>query len=41
MGRFGGGWQWHVGIQGAGREVIVFLLWMSIRITKIRVDTPS
>ncbi|MBM9615247.1 hypothetical protein JWJ90_13255 [Desulfobulbus rhabdoformis] len=30
-GRFGGGWNWHVGIQSGGNTVMVFLLVMSLR----------
>jgi len=32
MGRFGGGWNWKVGIQGSGRDWIVDLLVASVRI---------
>lgn len=31
MGRFGGGWQWKLGIQGAGRVWILSLLVFSVR----------
>lgn len=36
MGRFGGGWQWEVGIQAGGTSVIVNLLVASIRFTNKR-----
>lgn len=36
MGRFGGGWNWHVGAQGSGRGTfIIFLFVVSIRIEKV------
>lgn len=38
MGRFGGGWQWNVGVQASQgfRTVIVSLLVCSIRVTRRR-----
>jgi hypothetical protein len=35
-GRFGGGWDWHIGIQGGGSTVLVFLLFGYLRIEKPR-----
>lgn len=32
MGRFGGGWQWKVGVMVGGRTVIISLLVLDIRI---------
>ena len=32
FGRFGGGWNWNVGIQAGGRTVIINLLVCSLRI---------
>ena len=32
MGRFGGGWQWQVGVQVGGKTAIVNLLVASVRI---------
>jgi hypothetical protein len=31
MGRFGGGWQWKLGLQAGGRTLIVNLLVASLR----------
>lgn len=37
MGRFGGGWQWNIGVQWATLDcVIINLLVLSIRISKVR-----
>lgn len=33
MGRFGGGWDWNVGVMAGGKTIIVNLLVASIRIT--------
>lgn len=30
-GRFGGGWNWHVGFQAGGKTLIIFLLVCSLR----------
>ena len=32
-GRFGGGWNWHVGIQAGGRSIIISLLVLMIYIS--------
>ena len=32
QGRFGGGWNWNVGVQAGGRTVIINLLVASVRI---------
>lgn len=37
MGRFGGGWNWKLGIQASGRSVILSLLVFTVR---FNVDTP-
>jgi hypothetical protein len=34
MGRFGGGWQWNVGVQAGGRTAIVNLAVASLRIER-------
>ena len=36
MGRFGGGWQWKVGFQGAERDWIFFLLVASVWVRWMR-----
>lgn len=33
MGRFGGGWQWKIGLQGSSSTVIVSLLILEVRIS--------
>lgn len=33
FGRFGGGWNWKLGFQAGGRELIVSLLVFEIRVT--------
>jgi len=30
MGRFGGGWQWKIGLQGGSSTVLLSLIWFSI-----------
>lgn len=38
FGRFGGGWNWKVGVQAGGRTLIVSLLIFSVRIDWCRDD---
>lgn len=36
VGRFGGGWNWKVGVQWGGHTVLVSLLVIEIRIDRLR-----
>lgn len=36
MGRFGGGWNWNLGIQVGSSTVILNLLWGSVRINWLK-----
>jgi hypothetical protein len=36
MGRFGGGWNWKVGVMVGGRTVIISLLVLDVRIQAVR-----
>lgn len=33
-GRFGGGWNWKLGLQAGGRTLIIYLLWGAIIIDR-------